>query len=69
MLEKTIIEQLEALAGKENVLTSKVELVAYSYDATADLPRQSPDIVVLPTSAEMVQQIVNLARTNKIAIY
>lgn len=69
MIDKTIIEKLEAIAGKDNVLSSKVDLVAYSYDATADLPRQSPDVVVLPSNAEMVQQIVNLARTNKIAIY
>ncbi len=69
MLEQTLIEQLEAVAGKENVLTGKVDLVAYSYDATADLPRQAPDVVVLPTNSEMVQKIVNLARTNKIAIY
>ena len=69
MLDKAIVEQLENLVGKENVLTSKVDLVAYSYDATADLPRQTPDIVVLPTSAEMVQEIVRLARQHKIAIY
>jgi len=69
MLDKIIIEQLETLAGKNNVLTSKVDMVAYSYDATADLPRQSPDVVVFPTSAEMVQEIVNLARLHKIAIY
>jgi len=69
MLDKAIIEKLEGLVGKENVLTSKVDLVAYSYDATADVPRQAPDVVVLPTSSEAVQQIVNLARANRIAIY
>lgn len=69
MLDRAIIEKLEGLVGKENVLTSKVDLVAYSYDATADVPRQAPDVVVLPTSSEMVQQIVNLARSEKIAIY
>lgn len=69
MLDKAIVEQLENLVGKENVLTSKVDLVAYSYDATADMPRQRPDVVVLPTSAEMVQEIVRLARQHKIAIY
>jgi len=69
MLEATVIEQLENLAGKENVLTGKVDLVAYSYDATADMPKQTPDVVVLPTSVEMVQEIVHLARRNKIAIY
>lgn len=69
MLDRAIVEKLESLVGKENVLTSKVDMVAYSYDATADMPHQIPDIVVMPTSSEMVQQIVNLARANKIAIY
>jgi len=69
MLDKAIVEKLEALVGKENVLTSKVDMVAYSYDATADMPHQLPDVVVMPTSSTMVQQIVNLARANKIAIY
>ena len=69
MLDKQIIEKLEALAGKENVLSSKVDRVAYSYDATADMPRQMPDVVVLPANSEMVQEIVNFARAHKIAIY
>ena len=69
MLDKDIIEKLETLAGKENVLSSKVDRVAYSYDATADMPRQMPDVVVLPTDSAMVQELVNFARTNKIAIY
>ena len=69
MLDKDLIEKLEALAGKENVLSSKVDRVAYSYDATADMPRQMPDVVVLPTDSAMVQALVNFARANKIAIY
>nr|WP_320131036.1 FAD-linked oxidase C-terminal domain-containing protein [uncultured Holophaga sp.] len=69
MLDPVIIEELEALVGKENVLTGKVDRVAYSYDATADLPRQAPDVVVLPTTAEMVQEVVRLARRHQIAIY
>ena len=69
MVDQTIIEKLEAVAGKENVLTSKMDRVAYSYDATADMPRQMPDVIVLPTSSTMVQDIVNLARENDIALY
>ncbi|MCL2340724.1 MAG: FAD-binding protein [Proteobacteria bacterium] len=69
MLETAVITELENLAGKENVLTSKVDLVSYSYDATADMPKQTPDVVVLPTSVEMVQDIVHLARRQRIAIY
>ena len=39
-----------------DVLTSKVDLVTYSYDATADVPRQIPDVVVMPTNTEEIQQ-------------
>lgn len=64
-----LIAELEAIVGKENLLKDKVDLVAYSYDATADVPRQTPDVVVLPTNSEQVQKIVNLARAHKLPIY
>ncbi len=67
MLDKAVIEQLKAIVG--DVLTRKVDLVTYSYDATADVPRQIPDVVVLPSNTEQIQQIVNLARTHGIPIY
>ena len=69
MLDKAVAQKLQELVGKENVLTSKVEMLAYSYDATADMPRQMPDVVVMPTNSAMVQQVVNLARTHHLAIY
>jgi glycolate oxidase len=67
MLDKAKIEQLKAIVG--DVLTRKVDLVTYSYDATADVPRQIPDVVVMPSNTEQIQQIVNLARTREIPIY
>ena len=69
MLEAAIIEKLAEIVGKDSVLTSKVDLVTYSYDATADVPRQMPDVVVLPNSSEEIRQIVDLARAARIAIY
>jgi len=69
MIDKSVTGKLESIVGKGNVLTSKVELLTYGYDATADMPHQLPDAVVLPKSTEEVQQIVNLARENKIALY
>jgi len=69
MLDKAVVLKLQELVGQENVLTSKVEMLAYSYDATADMPRQMPDVVVMPTSSAMVQQVVDLARANHLAIY
>ena len=69
MLEKSVIEQLEAIVGPGHLLTRKVDLVTYSYDATADVPRQIPDIVVMPGNVEEIRKIVNLARSRGIAIY
>ena len=69
MLDKAIIAELEALAGKTNVLTGTVDRLTYSYDATADVPRQMPDVVVLPTDTAMVQAIVRFARERRIPIY
>ncbi len=69
MLDRGVIGKLGELVGKDNILTERADLLAYSYDATADVPRQTPDVVVLPTGAEMVRRIVNLARENGIAIY
>ncbi len=69
MIDKTIIKELEEIVGPKNVLSGKVDLVTYSYDATSDMPRQAPDIVVLPTTTTEVQRIVNLAQGQGLAIY
>ena len=69
MLDQSVIEALQNIVGETNVLTHKVDLVTYSFDATADVPRQIPDVVVKPGSAEEIRSIVNLARSRGIAIY
>lgn len=69
MLDTLIIAKLKGIVGKDNVLTDKVDLVTYSYDSTADVPKAQPDVVVMPKSTEEVQQIVNLAYENCIPIY
>jgi len=69
MLDKSIAVRLEAIVGAGHVLTHKVDLVSYSYDATADVPRQIPDVVVMPADVEEIRSIVNLARAHQIAIY
>jgi glycolate oxidase len=67
MLEKNIITQLRKVVGKDAVLTSKEDLNAYSYDGTATWAHM-PDVVVLPTTAEQVSQILKLADDNKIPV-
>ena len=69
MLDTALIEQFRSIVGQENVLTSKVNRVTYGYDATADMPKGSPDVIVMPTSIDEVQQVVNLARRSGVALY
>ena len=45
MLDTALIEQFRSIVGQENVLTSKVNRVTYGYDATADMPKGSPDVI------------------------
>ena len=46
--------------GKEAVLTSREDLISFSYDAS-HVDKCAPKAVVLPTSAKQVQELVRLA--------
>jgi len=61
------IERLRRIVGKDNVLTSKVDLVAYSYDATPLLSHM-PDVVVLPADTDQISQIMRFASENRIPV-
>ncbi len=67
MLDKAYIERLRSIVGRENVLTSKEELMAYSYDATATWQHQ-PDVVVLPQNAGQISEILKLANEKRIPV-
>ncbi len=67
MLENKIISQLQKIVGKEAVLTAKEDLNAYSYDGTTTWAHM-PDVVVLPTTAEQVSQILKLANEKRIPV-
>ncbi|MBW1971735.1 MAG: glycolate oxidase subunit GlcD [Spirochaetes bacterium] len=66
MLSNDFIAELEKIVGKEDVLTSKEELTAYSYDGTTSWVHL-PDAVVFPTSTQEVSDIMKLA--NKHLVY
>src|SRR5690554_4596918 len=68
MLTQSILDELKKIVGKENVLTSKEDMIAYSFDATPDLPSVKPDVVVVPENKEQIVEIVKLARLNKIPL-
>jgi len=66
-MEKKIITQLRKIVGESAVLTSKEDLNAYSYDGTTTWAH-TPDVVVLPTTAQQVSQIMKLADENRVPV-
>ncbi len=67
MLQQHLLQQLESIVGKENVLTSPESLKAYSYDGTTNWIHE-PDVVVFPTTSEQISQILKLANREKIPV-
>ncbi len=67
MVKPDAISELQNIAGKEGVLTSKEDLTTYSYDGTTTWAHM-PDVVVLPTTTEQVSRILKLANTNLIPV-
>src|SRR3989339_825625 len=68
-LENTVIHDLKAILGEENVLTSIEDRYCYAYDATATgNDTYLPDIVVLPSTTEQVSKILKIANENNIPV-
>ena len=66
MDRQELVTHLEQIVGPENVLTSEMDLMLYSYDASLD--KAKPDVVVLPDSTVEVSKIMTLAHNEKIPI-
>jgi glycolate oxidase len=67
MIDNSLIEKMRRIVGKENVLASPEEMVAYSYDAT-NMWSHRPDVVVLPSDAGQVSEVLKLAAAEKIPV-
>ncbi len=66
MNKPEIINQLESIVGRENVLYHKEDTIVYEQDAF--VMRAIPDFVVFPTTTSNVSEIVKLANREGIPI-
>jgi len=66
-LSKQIINGLKDIAGKERVLTSREDLLCYSFDGTP-LRKSMPEIVVLPETTQEISRICKLAADERFFI-
>ncbi len=66
MIEPRVVKELETIVGKEHVLSSPEDLIAYSYDSTFEEHR--PDIIVSPANTEEVSRVMRIAYRENIPI-
>lgn len=67
-MENQLINAFKKIVGDQYVLTSKEELLCYSYDATPGYSHM-PDVVISPANTEEVSQVLALANREKIPVY
>lgn len=65
-MEKSIVDELVAIFGKDKVLTANEDMIAYSYDAAH--VEIKPEAVVFATTTEHVSQLMKLAYRENIPV-
>jgi glycolate oxidase len=68
-INDSIIKDLIAICGENNVLTCREEITGYTYDEYVNqLPGCAPEVVVRPGSTEEVSAILKLAEENGVPV-
>jgi len=65
-MKKAVLEELERIVGKEQVSTKTADIYVYGFDA--GIHHKDPDVVVRPTTAREVSEIVKLANRTRTPI-
>ena len=67
MIRGSVITALHKIVGKDNIFTEPEVLKVYAYDGTTNWIHE-PDVVVLPTSASAVAEVMKIANSEKIPV-
>jgi glycolate oxidase len=67
MIKQEHLDSLFQIVGKNNLLTSKEDLAAYSYDASVSW-MHLPDVVALPENSKQVSGILKFANESKMPV-
>ncbi len=66
MIEPRFIKVLSKIVGRENVLSSRMDLTAYAYDATS--LEAMPEVIVFPLSTAQVSAVMKAAHREGIPV-
>jgi glycolate oxidase len=66
--DRSVLQAVETIVGKENIRSSRADRIAYSYDASAPPEEQLPLAVVTPGQRDEIVEILRLANRAHIPI-
>jgi glycolate oxidase len=66
-LSDPLLSELRGIVGRENLLTSREDLISYSFDGTAAL-QQMPGCVLFVTATQQISELLNWANRTGTAI-
>ena len=66
-LSESILNELRAVVGRDNVLTQQEDLIPYAFDGTAAL-LQMPGCVLFVTTTEQISAILRLANAQRLSV-
>jgi glycolate oxidase len=66
-IDRELFRKFEKIVGEEYISDAEVARVCHAYDATKQ--RAMPDVVIWPSSAQEVSQILQLANERRIPVY
>lgn len=66
MIQQALIKELTRMVGRDNILASRKDLLAYSYDSTS--LQKTPEVILFPQSTAEVSGIMKAAHREKIPV-
>lgn len=66
MIQQSFIKELTGIVGRDNILSSRKDLLAYSYDSTSR--QEMPEVIVFPQSTAEVSGVIKAAHRDKIPV-
>ncbi len=66
MVKESFVKELAKILGRENVLSARKDLLAYSYDSTPE--RGMPEVIVFPLSTAHVSAVMKAVHREKIPV-
>ena len=58
-MDKSVIDQLVSILGRDSVLNTPEDLAVYSFDGT--FAEGKPGVIVLPETTEQVSNVIQIA--------